>query len=117
MYRPSCVPDNATVRRVQADFFHETFIWTWTTDTGEKMGYSMPVTPQMAAEVERYEIFEYGSAAPVVIPNVGFSTPLPRKSVEPPSLFAKRELTEDELLDPGLFCKSVYEPVLDTIVR
>lgn len=117
MYRPSGVPDHADFRHVPAltmGEFHDALIWTWKTDDGQTMAYKMPVDPGMAREY----IFELGSAAPVaVIPNVGFSTPLPRKSVEPPSLFAKRELTEDELLDPGLFCKSVYEPLLDKMFQ
>src|SRR4051794_12708014 len=116
MYRPEGIPDNATVRRIQVDFFHEAFVWTWKTDAGETMAYKMSVTPQMATEMH-HEVFEFGSPHPILIPNVGFSPTLPRKSVEPPSLFATRDLTEDELLDPGLFCKSVYEPILDKIVQ
>lgn len=116
MYRPSGVPDHAQARHVPGitvGEFHDSIIYTWKTDAGETMAYKMPIS-----SYDLIEVFEMGSREPVaVFPNVGFSPPPPPKSVEPPSLFAKRELTEDELLDPGLFCKSVYEPELDRIVR
>lgn len=93
--------------------FHDSIIYTWKTDDGQTMAYKLPVDRHTVEFV-----FEYGSAEPVtVFPNVGFSPPPPPKSVEPPSLFAKRELTEAELLDPGLFCKSVYEPELDRMFQ
>lgn len=67
--------------------------------------------------LELYEcIEEFGGRTFWVRKYGPIQEPPPPPPPEPPSLFAKRALTMDELLDPTLFDPQYYEPILDRMV-
>jgi len=106
------VPHYAKMQRVWETPYHEVVIWTWT-ENGQQFGYKLPVTPGLFEE-----IYEFGSREPVqTICTLPIQAPPPPPPPEPASLFAKRELTEDELLDSNLFNPLAYEPVLDRMMQ
>ena len=82
--RPPEVPEGAR-RRVEVSprTGIATVLWTWM-ENGHPRGYRLQISERLAGDI-------LGAAVP------------PAKKPEPPSIFAQRDLTEAELLDPALF--------------
>lgn len=99
------VPHDAAMR---VDEWNRRVYYTWERD-GQRWGVHYPLDMFV-------EITTMGSWQSQWIPRYPIQEPPPPPPREPASLFAHRELTEDELLDPSLFCRSTYEPILDKMV-
>lgn len=97
------VPHDATM---WVDQFEGVVYYKWQRD-GQLYGYKVSLRAFV-------ETSWYGSPYPTYVQTLPIQAPPPP---EPASIFATRKLTEDELLDPALFCRSTYEPILEKMLN